>query len=313
MARVELRREPMHKSLKVYTLLGAFLLCSIALGAAAEPLDSEGARLFDKLLDKDTLTPARVEAAQELARMNPPATLMPQLVELLEDAKQNWELRCAVASVLGVIGLEDKAVVPVLNKFLLALRQVAVGDMAERVAGLTYSGSPPNPDSSAQVASIVIRLWEARMILVIQALGTIGPEAEAAIPLLLQLLRDKTYFGEKFIVKRVEGLPLEDAPFQNPSPDWHYRGRELKDVHVAKDQVPRNVRVAAATALGKIGSLKAVDVLRDHVKFGNNPDVQTPPEVQQAARQALAQMAQSYPKEEVRQAAAKALADVDRK
>jgi len=41
--------------------------------------------------------------------------------------------------------------------------------------------------------------------------------------------------------------------------------------------------------------------------------VQAPPAVQQAARQALVQIAQSLPKREVQQAATKALADVDRK
>jgi HEAT repeat protein len=206
-----------------------------ALGAAAEPLPPDVARLFDKLLNHATAKPARIEAAQELARRNPPATLVPQLVGLLEDTQQEWDLRCAVASVLGAMGPEDQAVVLALQAFF-------------------------------------------------KALSTIGPEAEAAVPLLVKLLNGKP--------------PVAKGPVSHPR---------------QTPQPQSDLGVTAAAAIGQIGSRKAVDALRDIVKFGNDPAVQAPPAVQQAARQALVQMAQGHPKREVQQAATKALADVDRK
>ena len=181
-----------------------------AIGADAEP----AVPALADILTKDPEPVPRFEAAMALGKMRPASrTAVPALAAALTDK----DLRVRMNAVIALAGLatdsrpavpaltrtlQDKTNETNLNVFSFTIREeaaIALGRASagtpEAVAVLTETvKSPSSPEPLKQAA--------------VRALGTIGPEARPAVPVLKSMLQDKGPVDPVFVdeaLKKIEG------------------------------------------------------------------------------------------------------------
>ena len=146
-----------------------------------------------------------------------------------------------------------------------AWRELQNGDDAEaRAAAIVFLGENSYAPSVPRLTELVRQSDPGTRYLAAKALGQIGDEAEAAVPTLLQALRD----NDMFLRAGITGALIKIGPPAVPG-----LTNALFD--------PSNaVKRAACKALGKIGSERAVAALQFSLKDAN-------PGVRKFAREAL--------------------------
>ena len=146
-----------------------------------------------------------------------------------------------------------------------AWRELQNGEDAEaRAAAIVFLGESAYAPSVPRLTELVRQSDPGTRYLAAKALGQIGDEAEAALPTLLQALRD----NDMFLRAGITGALIKIGPPAVPG-----LTNALFD--------PSNaVKRAACKALGKIGSERAVPALQFSLKDAN-------PGVRKFAREAL--------------------------
>ena len=139
------------------------------------------------------------------------------------------------------------------------------GDDAEaRAAAIIYLGERRYAPAVPRLTELVRQADPGTRYLAAKALGQIGDEAEAALPALLEALRD----NDMFLRAGITGALIKIGPPAVPG-----LTNALFDPSSA-------VKRAACKALGKIGSKRAVPALKFSLRDGNEG-------VRQFAREAL--------------------------
>ena len=139
------------------------------------------------------------------------------------------------------------------------------GENAEaRAAAIVYLGENQYAPAVPRLTELVRQSDPGTRYLAAKALGQIGDEAEAAVPALLEALRD----NDMFLRAGVTGALIKIGPPAAPG--------LTKALFDPKSAVKR----AACKALGKIGSERAVPALKFSLRDGNDG-------VRKLAREAL--------------------------
>ena len=222
---------------------------------------------------KDKVEGVRWSAAAALGRIGPEA--VPALIAALKD--ENEHVRDSAADVLGDIGPEAKAAVPALIE---ALKDKVEGDRWSAAAALGRIGPEAVP---ALIAALKDENEHVRDSAA-DVLGDIGPEAKAAVPALIEAIKDDDIrwsaenalgeIGPEAVPALVEALKDKDSGVRERATMALGKiGPEAVPalVEALKDK-DSGVRERAAMALGRIGpeAKSAVSALIEALKDKNS-------------------------------------------
>jgi len=198
----------------------------------------------------------RLQAAKALYKIGPHAeSAVPALITSLQDS--GFGGRWMVAQALGEIGPAARPAIPALAEVLNDpnpdLRKYA-GEALQR---LNYE---PKTFASILVSQITIKFVTYRSVV---QLGQLGPDAVAAVPVLIEVLKE------------------EESP--EPYPNHEHLSNEMLKSRMELLRVERRwLRCAAARSLGRIGPL-AAEAIPALTETLNNTDLA----VREAAAEAL--------------------------
>lgn len=299
--------------------------------------------LLETLLDTREIPAARIEAARELQSIPPGPDAVSPLVDLVNSLRPEtrkdreevvdldsgststvdvsvllplgvWQKQIALGAEVAVIlgKMRAESAVPSLNDFLASVlvqaRLAADKCNSYQRLGLIERETRESADVALAIDKVAVR--------VVKALGDFGPEANQAVPLLATALKRPIFPARSLyepvgteISTRDYFLPVDlDAEVADDLDQFRIESRsgEKPDLPARRDDESM-LRDAALDALGSIGTLAAVQALRDVIVHGDEDEVLAPRRLRELAREKLDEMARQHPDEKTREAAAKAL------
>lgn len=175
------------------------------LGSSVKPAVPQLVQIA-KAREKDVTV--RIHALDVLRQLGSDAKeTVPALIEILKAADEDIAVKSSACFALGAIGPEGKQAVPAL---ISALGQKGMGS-----GWANESASLQNGQLLQESASFHMRLF----VPAARALGKIGPGAQAAVPALLQALKDEDNDVREEARKALQRIdPATEVPAERTSP-----------------------------------------------------------------------------------------------